>query len=134
MDDTDVEHLNLNKSETRDEAHQALQDSIINWGDLLNAKGGALKPAKCFYHIISFLWKPDGTWRYDDNEANTNLKILVPLGDGSRAEIEHLPVSAPTKTLRQMTCPTGSSEGALMQMREKAQKWIDKAVEGRLHR
>ncbi len=131
--DTDVEHLDLNKSETRDEAHQALQDSILNWGHLLNATSGALKPGKCFYHIISFLWKPDETWRYDNNEANTNLKILVPLGDGTLAEIEHLPVSTPTNTLGQMTCPTGSSEGVLMQMCKKAQKWIDKAVEGRLH-
>jgi hypothetical protein len=46
VDDTDVEHLDLNKSETRDEAHQALQDSIINWGHLLNATSGALKLGK----------------------------------------------------------------------------------------
>jgi hypothetical protein len=32
-----------------------------------------------------------------------------------------------------MTCPTGCSKGALQQMKEKAQKWIDKAKEGRLH-
>ncbi len=32
VDDTNVEHLNLNKSETREEAHRALQESIINWG------------------------------------------------------------------------------------------------------
>ena len=134
VDDMDVEHLDLNKSETRDEAHQALQNSIINWGHLLIATGGALKPAKCFFHIISFSWKPDGTWRYDTNEAVSDLKIFVPLAGGTLAEIEHLPVSTPTKTLGQMTCPTGSSDGALKQMCEKAQKWIDKAKEGRLQR
>ena len=32
-----------------------------------------------------------------------------------------------------MTCPNGNSDGALQQMRDKAQKWIDKAREGRLH-
>ena len=67
VDDTDMEHLDLNKMETRNEAHQALQESIINWGHLLLATGGALKPEKCFYHIISFSWKPDGTWRYEVN-------------------------------------------------------------------
>jgi hypothetical protein len=110
-----------------------LQDSIINWGQLLIATGGALKPAKCFYHIISFAWAPDGTWKYQLSDTNLDLEILVPLGDGTLSTIEHLPVSTPTKTLGQMTCPTESSDRALRQMCEKAQKWIDKAREGRLH-
>ncbi len=33
-----------------------------------------------------------------------------------------------------MTCPTGSSEGAIRQMVEKAHKWIDKAKMGKLHK
>jgi hypothetical protein len=33
-----------------------------------------------------------------------------------------------------MTCPTGSSTGAIMQMKEKDQKWIDKAKGGKLHK
>jgi hypothetical protein len=46
VDDTNVEHLNMNKSESIEEAHGALQESITNWGRLLIATGGALKPAK----------------------------------------------------------------------------------------
>jgi hypothetical protein len=134
VDDTDVEHLNMNKSETREDTHRALQESIINWGNLLNATGGALKPPKCFYHIISFSWTPDGEWKYDKNETAQALEILVPLADGTLVPIDHLPLSTPTKTLGQMTSPTGCSKGALQQMKEKAQKWIDKAREGRLHR
>jgi hypothetical protein len=38
------------------------------------------------------------------------------------------------KTLGQMTCPMGSSENAILQMKKKAQKWINKAKGGRLHR
>jgi hypothetical protein len=45
VDDTDLEHLNLNKSESIGESHAALQESIIDWGCLLLATGGALKPA-----------------------------------------------------------------------------------------
>ncbi len=89
-----------------------------------------MKPAKCFYHIILFSWRPDGSWRYELNETLNNLEISIPLADGSIARINHLPVSTSAKTLGQMTCPTGSSKGALQQMREKAQKWIDKARGG----
>jgi hypothetical protein len=33
-----------------------------------------------------------------------------------------------------MTCPMGSSKGAITQMKDKARKWIDKAKGGKLHR
>jgi hypothetical protein len=132
--DINLEHLDLNKSESIVESHAALQESIINWGHLVLATGEALKPAKCFCHMISFSWKPDGDWKYDTNESSPDLSIVVPLVDGTLAPIEHLPVSTPIKTLGQMTCPTGSSTGAIMQMKEKAQKWIDKAKGGKLHK
>ena len=134
VDNTDVEHHNMNKSETVDEAHRALQESILNWGRLLLATGGALKPAKCFYHIISFAWRQDGSWRYKANEGKVELGIGVPLAGGTNNPIEHLAIQTPTKTLGQMTCPTGCSQGAILQMREKAQKWIEKARGGNLHR
>jgi hypothetical protein len=40
VDDTDLEHFDLNKRETVRESHAALQESIINWGRLLIATGG----------------------------------------------------------------------------------------------
>ena len=121
VDDTYVKHLDLNKSKTRIEMHRALQKSIINWGHLLIATGGALKPTKCFYHIISFAWKPDGSWRFNLHETLNDLKLVVPLDNGTLAPINHLTVTTPTKTLGQMTYPTGSSDEALQQMQEKVQ-------------
>ncbi len=132
VDDMDLEHLDLNKMESTANAHSALQESIINWGNLLLGTGGALKPAKCFYHIISFVWKPDGSWQYNNNEGTLKLGIVVPLGNGIFAPIDHLPVTSSTKTLGQMTCPARSSKGAMLQMTEKAQKWVDRAKGGLL--
>ncbi len=54
VDDTHLEHLDLNKTESISKSHKALQDSILNKGGFLLATGGALKPAKCFNHMISF--------------------------------------------------------------------------------
>jgi hypothetical protein len=116
VDDTDLEHFDITKMEMVTEAHNALQRSIHNWGKILIATGGALKPAKCFYHLISFSWQPDSTWRYDSNENIAELRIMVPLEDGTAAAIEHLPATTSTKTLGQMTCPTGSSGGAITRM------------------
>jgi hypothetical protein len=119
--DTDLKLFNMNKSETIEEAHAALQDSIHSWGRILIATGGAPKPAKCFYHLISFSWKADGSWKYNNNEKCPDLSVMVPLEDGTSAIIEHLPVTTPTNTFGQMKCPTGSSDGAIVQMRENVQ-------------
>jgi hypothetical protein len=56
---------------------------------------------------------------------------MVPLEDSTAAAIEHLPVTTPTKTLGQMTCPTGSSEGAIAQMQEKV---LAKATASKLNK
>jgi hypothetical protein len=62
------------------------------------------------------------------------MSLSVLIADGSTSPIEHLPITNPTKSLGQMTCPTGSSNGAIGQMKEKAQNWIDKAKSGKLHK
>ncbi len=64
-----------------------MQEAITNWGKLLLASGGALKPIKCFYHLISFEWKADGSWVYAHNEESDKFKAVVPLADGSVGEI-----------------------------------------------
>jgi hypothetical protein len=60
--------------------------------------------------------------------------VMVPLEDSTLATIEHLPVTAPTKTLSQMTCPIGSSASANAQMQEKGKGWVSKAKESKLHK
>ncbi len=61
VDDTNLTHLDMRTVETTLEAHSNLQAAVVNWGRLLIAMGGALKPAKCLYYLISFKWKSDGT-------------------------------------------------------------------------
>jgi hypothetical protein len=60
VDDTGLIHLDMRTIETTLEAHAKLQESVINWGKLLIATGGTLKPTKCLYYLISFKWKSDG--------------------------------------------------------------------------
>ncbi len=99
VDDTDLFHLDMRVIENIHQAHTNLQGTIINWGKLLIATGGALKHIKCSHYFISFRWKPDGTWVYADNVGNDDFSIGVPLADGSLAGIEQLPVMIAVKTL-----------------------------------
>jgi hypothetical protein len=93
VDDTDLIHFRMEETEDALDAFFEIQAAITNWGKLLLASGGALKPAKCFFHLISFSWKSDGTWYYTKNEDDEEFQAVVLLADGSFAHIEHLGVS-----------------------------------------
>ena len=124
----------MEANEDVDETLVHLQDSIINWGKLLLATGGALKPCKCFYYLISFEWRQDGSWRYAKNEINKEFQIRVPLADGSMATIEQYGVDQPAKTLGFMTCPSGSGDGALQFMLSKSTDWAVTVRDAQLSR
>lgn len=134
VDDTDVIHLDLGTEETVEEAHERLQESVISWGNLLIATGGALKPSKCFYHLISFDFNERGEWKYSENHTKEHLQISIPLPDDSMTTIEHLSAVTANKTLGSMTCPAGDNTGAITQMKEKAQEWLEKAQQAKLSR
>ncbi len=63
VNDTGLLHLNMEGDETVQEVHMALQRSIENWGKLLIAMGGMLKPDKCFFHLLDFAWTKSGGWQ-----------------------------------------------------------------------
>jgi hypothetical protein len=88
VDDTNLLHINLEEEESVEMVHQAIQASILNWGNLLNATGGALQPAKCFYSIISFEWT-NGEWNYRDNSVLGDFGVSVPLPGGATTAIVH---------------------------------------------
>jgi hypothetical protein len=134
VDDTDLFHLDMGRVEPAANAHERLQEAVINWGKLLIATGGALKLEKCLYYLISFKWKADGTWLYDRNELNPHFTLGVSMADGSLEEIEHLPISKAIKTLGSMMCSLGSSVSAIERMKTLGQEWVDRVLASSLSR
>jgi hypothetical protein len=128
VDDTDLFRLDMQEMETAIDANGRLQDAVINWGKLLIATGGALKPEKCSFYLMSFRWKANGTWEYNQNELNPNFALGVPMADGSIEQIKHLPVGEGIKTLGSMTCPSGSSTAAIERMKTQGQDWTDRVL------
>ena len=47
VDDTDLVHFKTEEDQGKEDAFLCLQEAITNWGKLLLASGGALKPIKC---------------------------------------------------------------------------------------
>jgi hypothetical protein len=134
VDDTDLIHFRMDEDQDVMETFYHMQEAIANWGKLLLATGGALKPSKCFFHLISFKWNEAGVWSYDDNEENEEYRAKVPLADGSFGDIEHLGINTPIKTLGSMMCPTGCNKGSIRYMLEKGNAWKDMISSGHLSR
>ena len=65
VEDTDLLHLIMGKIESIDETFEGLKDSFHNWGKLLIATGGALKPPKFFYTLLDFEWNAKVKWKYN---------------------------------------------------------------------
>jgi len=126
VDNTDLVHFRMDEDQGKDDAFFNLQEAITNWGKLLLATGGALKLIKCFFRLISFAWKEDGSWFYENNEEDEEFQVKVPLADGSFGNIQHI------KTLGSMTCPSGSSKGSIEYMQKKGAAWKDMIRAGKL--
>ena len=90
MDNTDLIHIDLTKDESIVEVHNAIQNNVNSWGNLLIATGGVLQPSKCFYSIISFKWI-NGIWKYANNSLKGEFGITVPLPRGKRQRSSNRP-------------------------------------------
>jgi hypothetical protein len=132
VDNTYLLHINLTKDESVDKVHDAIQNSVNSWGNLLIATGEVLQPSKCFYSIISFKWD-NGLWKYATNSLKGEFGITVPLPGGSEVAIDHKSINHAEKTLGAMTSPDGNSTVSLQMIQEKAQQWINAVMNGHLH-
>jgi hypothetical protein len=106
----------------------------MHWGKLLLASGEALKPIKCFFHLISIQWDNDGNWTYKNNKEDEDYQAAIPLVDGLVEEIQHLHINEPIKTLGSMTCPSGCSKGSVKYMQTKGIAWKDMIKVSKLSR
>jgi hypothetical protein len=89
VDNTDLLHLNMHAEESIFDVHAAIQWAIANWGRLLIATGGTLKPEKCFYHLIDFAWTQKGGWQYIAHHEEEGADLFVPLPDGTMATFDN---------------------------------------------
>jgi hypothetical protein len=83
---------------------------------------------------FGFAWSAKGGWQYIAHHEDRRAVITIPMPDGTAVPITHKAVDDAQKTLGVVTCPSRSSYGSLLQMKEKTQKWLDSLTAGQLHR
>ena len=105
MDDINL-YVWLPELKTLEAVWREMQASVDEWGRLLIATGGALKPEKCYWYNVDYVWDDKGAWHY---ASTIHQDLHVPLPDGLRAKIKHLGVDNHEKILGIFSCPQGDN-------------------------
>ncbi len=70
------------------------QREVTQWCHLLNAKGGALKPEKCFWYLLDYTCD-GGEWSY---AVHSDFELSVTNPDGSVSKIKQEDITTSKKT------------------------------------
>ena len=102
-----------------------VQQSVIDWGKLVQATGGALKQKKCWWYLLSFKFVM-GIPRYKSVSELPSTPLVIPQVDGSTVPIKLKEPSEATKTLGVKVAPDGNPLAHLEHMKKSGLDWGDK--------
>jgi hypothetical protein len=84
VDDTDLIAFPDSTDKTLEIMLERMQHAVSAWHGGLRATGGALKPEKCSWSLVAFVWS-NSKWRYAMVEDQLG-EILVPVRPIMRIE------------------------------------------------
>jgi hypothetical protein len=95
VDDSDLFHMTQG-TPTDDEYLALVQRATDDWAGLVHATGGSLKPQKCFWYMLGWLWKK-GRARLKTLAELPQIPLQIPQPDGTRVPIVLKKVDCPEK-------------------------------------
>ncbi len=106
VDDFDLFHMAIRMPSDK-EFLQLVQNATNNWAGLVHVTGGSLKPQKCFWYMLSWVWKKGKACLKTLYELPQD-PLYIPQQDGTRVPISLKAISDPEKKLGVYTCLTGN--------------------------
>ena len=121
VDDSDINESDPWNRKTVEELLQELRQDAQRWAELLQASGGKLELTKCFYFLLIWLFKPDGT-PMPTPKSQLPYKLILKDGD-SEVEITHKCVSETSVTLGKSRSPDGTTTAQVARLKEKSDSY-----------
>ncbi|CAJ1969840.1 unnamed protein product [Cylindrotheca closterium] len=126
VDDTDVMESNDNVETTGEDLLPLVQSALDLWSGGISATGGAINPAKSFWWLIDFNWRPSsGTWVFR-RKAEMPGKLTLQDPTGPWATLRRLQPDEAERTLGVMMAPLETGTAQHLALREKAKNWAAK--------
>lgn len=124
MDDSDLLHLS-DGTERDEEFFDRIQQATFDWGDLVQATGGHLKPSKCFWYMLSWRWQR-GEAILKKVSQLPSQPLLIPQPDGSTVPIPLKDVTHSEKKLGVWSSPSGDFGVHIEEARKKGALWAER--------
>ena len=125
VDDTDLLHWAKFYGIEDEEFVGQVQEATTDWGMLVHATGGAVKPSKSFWYLMS--WKfHKGKARLKTKQELARFSITIPQSDGTTAAIPLEANDVTKKTLGVWGNPLNQPTVPLVKLKEKGLDWVDK--------
>ncbi|CAJ1943995.1 unnamed protein product [Cylindrotheca closterium] len=126
VDDTDVMESNDNVETTGEDLLPLVQSALDLWSGGISATGGAINPAKSFWWLIDFKWRPSsGTWVFR-RKAEMPGELTLQDPTGPWATLRRLQPDEAERTLGVMMAPLETGTAQHLALREKAKNWAAK--------
>lgn len=125
VDDTDLFIKSAYRDQFLEDFFEQTQESVRDWGLIVEATGGYIKAAKCFWYMLA--------WRWDKGEPSlrplTSLpkfELMIPQKKNPPKAIPMRDVSHCEKTLGVWSCPTGDFGTHIEKILEKGTLWVER--------
>ncbi|CAJ1934702.1 unnamed protein product [Cylindrotheca closterium] len=126
VDDTDVMESNDNVETTGEDLLPSVQSALDLWLGSISATGGAIYPAKSFWWLIDFKWRPSSGTRVFRRKAEMPGKLTLQDPTGPWATLRRLQPDEAERTLGVMMAPLETGTAQHLALREKAKNWAAK--------
>jgi hypothetical protein len=94
VDDTDLLIVACSRDIHLEDFFHQTQEAVMDWGLIVQATGGYLKSAKCFWYMMAWHWHK-GVPTLHPLRQLTKYQLMIPQKDGSRAPVKLRDVNDP---------------------------------------
>ena len=132
VDDTDLLHNRVTAEDSQEMLIPWVQQATTHWANLLQATGGNLNPAKCYWYLLQY--------KFDQGEASLvprrhllNNHLTIPQPNGRDVEIILKDPAEASEVLGVLVSPVGDGEPMLQHMINKGYKWSRRVLNSKLN-
>jgi hypothetical protein len=116
------------KSESPEQLTTRMQAAVEAWHGGLRASGGALKPEKCSWYLVSFFWD-HGQWFYTSPAWQPGT-LTIPVPNGDPVIVTRHDVLDAIKVVGVTQALDGNMDAQVMVLQTKADLWGEQISKG----
>ena len=122
VDDADILLAQLHQAETTESLMRRTQKAANEWRKGIVQTGGALRPEKCKWYLLLFIWK-NAEWKIQDGINTPQYTLQIKDTDNIPITVERLAPKIGLKGLGVHIAPDGSNADQVKALSKKIRDW-----------